>query len=103
MSTMQRVEIEQDFTAWRTAARRLVAQGVPPEEVFFDDGSDALLPGLTAQPEDQADGSAADFRVPRRFMELAEVAADARDEDRWHLLYRLLWRLKREGPGLMKN
>ena len=104
-ATQRHIRIERSFEAWRQAARRLLSEHVPPEEVLFDDGSEAFLPGLAAgEPiaasEPAPDG---DFRVPRRFVELAEVAADAKEADRWQFLYRLLWRLKREGSGLMRN
>src|SRR5690606_7763125 len=77
--------------------------------VLFDDGSEALLPGLAVAEErglcesSPETAAAGDFRVPRQFIELAEVAADARDVGRWQLLYRILWRLKHEGSGLMRN
>ena len=108
-ATQRLVRIDRNFASWREAARRLVAEGVAPEDVLFDDGSEALLPGLAvaeerglceSSPETAAGG---DFRVPRQFIELAEVAADARDAGRWQLLYRILWRLKHEGSGLMRN
>src|SRR5688572_63476 len=105
-ATQRHIRIERSFEAWREAARRLLARDVAPDEVHFDDGSEALLPGLAAEQPVAAPGQAVaerDFRVPRRFVELAEVAADARDDDRWQLLYRLLWRLKSEGSGLLRN
>jgi DNA polymerase len=87
---------ETDFAGWREHARALILADVPPEDVSFvtDDDAPALfedapLPITHAPPDTE-------FRVPRRFVELAEQAALHRDEDRYDLLYRILWRLRGE-------
>lgn len=89
---------EADAAGFRAAARRLVAAGVPPDGVawtvrardagLFDD--DDAAPPAAARRE---------VRVPASFVELCEHAALHRDPQRFHLLYRLLWRLQRE-PAL---
>ena len=96
-----RVPISRDFDSWRRAARRLLAENVPPPDVAFDDGTAGLLPGLTDAP-DAADGGTSAFRVPKRFVDTAKLAADHRDADRWDFLYGLLYRLAHE-PRLMDN
>lgn len=82
-----------DFEGWRRAARSLRSQGVDPAAVVW---SVAREGDLFAEPagveEAAADGPA--FRAPRAFVELAEEAICHRDEDRFNLLYRLLWRLQ---------
>ena len=98
---MRRVTIERSFDAWRRAARRLLAEEVPPHAVSFDDGTGDLLPGLAADAGPPA-GSGGSFAVPKRFVADAKWAADHRDEDRWNFLYRLLHRLSRE-RSLMNN
>ena len=91
---------ETDFAGWREQARALIAADVPPQGVSFvtQDGAPALFE--EAPPAPAAEQSKAEFRVPRRFVELAEQAALHRDTDRFDLLYRILWRLRRE-PQLL--
>jgi len=82
-----------DFNGWRTAARALVLNGVKPADVtwrvkgnapdLFGDEASALL--------EAPEGS---FNVPARFIELAQLAILHRDNSRFALLYRLLWRLR---------
>ena len=80
-----------DFPAWRAEARRLLAAAIPPEQVEWRvTGEGRGLFGTASVPE-AAD--APQPRVPRRFVELAEVAIRHRDPARFALLYRLLWRL----------
>ena len=98
---MRRVPIARDFDSWRRAARRLLAADVPPDQVAFDDGDATLLPGLTEDADDPAVGGPV-LNVPKRFVALAKLAADGRDEDRWGFLYGLLWRL-RDDRRLMDN
>jgi DNA polymerase len=87
---VRRVAIEPDFESWRRAARALLVEGVPPEAVWFDDGSQSVLPGLIDEPvEPTAAGALA---VPKSFVTDAKVAADHRDPERWQFLYGLLVR-----------
>lgn len=79
-----------DFSAWRTTARALLAEEVPPESVLW------VAPGSTgslfdAGPRAPSTGSPA--KVPRRFVLLAEQAVLHRDATTHDVLYRLLWRL----------
>ena len=100
---MQRVKLASpvDFTGWRDEARRLLQAGIPPEHVRFTDATNDT-PLLTDDDEPSAPPlqSFGDIRVPRSFVDLAEQAALHGDDDRYDLLYRLLWRLRQE-PGLM--
>ena len=89
---------ETDFDGWRRAARDFRSAGVRPGEAIFRVGAgdgglfDELAPGLT-------EGSA--FSVPKAFVELAQNVILHRSEDRFDLMYRLLWRLGEE-PDLMR-
>ena len=93
---------ETDFTGWRNAARRLVLDDVPPEDVTWMVGSDdSLFAGPNDGAVDDAAPSKAAFTVPRAFMERCASAILHRDPDRFAFLYRVLWRLRRE-PGLIE-
>lgn len=79
-----------DFAGWRAAARGLLRQGVPPEEVAWrvaGEPSDLLAD----RPMPQVPPTSP-ITVPRELAELAEHAALHRDGDRFALLYRLFWR-----------
>ena len=96
---LMRLEGPTDFEGWRRAARSLRLQGVEPASVVWAVAGEG---DLFAEPdgveEPAANGPA--FRTPRAFVELAEEVICHRGEDRFDLLYRLLWRLERE-PELM--
>ena len=86
-----RLGTETDFDGWRAAARNLRAQGVAPDEALWTVEGDLFC----SPPESDGNGEAAEgaFRVPREFMELAEAVVLHRSDERFALLYRLLWRL----------
>ena len=81
------IEPPDDFAAFRTAARRLLAARIDPADVTWTDRREAaLFPQVPPGPERIA-------AVPRAFVELAEAVACHRDASRWPLLYQLLRRL----------
>lgn len=85
---MREVVHRPDFEGWRAAARRLLADGVPPEQTSWREWTD---PGSAFPETDPRSGSA--FRVPREFVQLAQSVARHSDPARWPLLYAALWRL----------
>ncbi len=92
-----------DFAGWRSRARRLLAAGIPPEAVEWRVAGDA--PGLFAEgevPDAAPDDAGPPATVPRAFVELAEVAIRHRDPERFALLHRVLWRLARGEPALVR-
>ena len=124
-----RLASETDFAGWRDAARGLRARGVPPEAAIWTvDAADLFSPhpeGEGDHPKGGGGGSPDDaeqrgapstafrgpppptgeekplFTVPREFVELADAVILHRSDERFSLLYRLLWRLGRE-PNLMR-
>jgi probable DNA metabolism protein len=89
-----------DLDGFRRAARRLFAQGVPPEQVNWSicEGVD---PGLLDQVSlpvspDPDPVHSAPLSVPPAFVDLMESVILHRDPQRFGLLYQLLWRLQRE-------
>ena len=93
-----------DFTGWREAARALVLNQIPPDAILWSvtgitDASDLFAAGPQSTPL-PAIPPGAEFRVPKRFMELAEAVICHSDPARLALLYRILWRLQRD-PHLL--
>ncbi|HTW68720.1 MAG TPA: UdgX family uracil-DNA binding protein [Acetobacteraceae bacterium] len=80
------LDSETDWQGWRNATRALVLAGVPPEGVHW---------AARSHPEDRSsvlpDGSGS-FNLPRALVAIAALAFQARDPERFALLYRLVWR-----------
>ncbi len=90
------IAVPPDFGAWRETARRLLTDGIPPEDVELTaQEQDAPLSlGLAAQPLPNPAYAIAKPSVPKLFIDLAEIVACHNDPTRWQLLYRVLWRLQ---------
>ena len=84
-----RLASEVDFDGWRMQARTLRAAGVPPDEALWtvDGEGDLFAEPLEAREEGPS------FTAPRAFVELAQNVVLHRSDERFALLYRLLWRL----------
>ncbi len=95
---------ETDFDGWRKAARAMRLAGVEPADARFvvagavgETGSLFQDAGPPAVPQPR-DGQ---FTVPKAFVDVAQEVILHRSDDRFDLMYRLLWRLRDE-PDLMK-
>ncbi|HZW16164.1 MAG TPA: UdgX family uracil-DNA binding protein [Brevundimonas sp.] len=90
---------ETDFEGWRTAARAFRRAGVAPERAAFrvGEGGDGLFDESLPAPRPDW----RPFTVPKAFVDLAADVILHRSDDRFDLLYRLLWRLDGE-PDLMR-
>lgn len=93
---MHTVRIERNFESWRENARELLIRRIPPNQIFWDDGTSG--PTLFSQtgplPEQSETGG---IRLPRKFVELARWVACHSEPQRWGLLYRLAWRIAVQG------
>ncbi len=88
--------INPHYESWRKEARDRLVQGVPPKT-----GSWNLEQGSLFEVESPL-RPLKNPTVPPEFLKLAPYVAAARDEDRWDLLYRILYRLQHENPHLLK-
>jgi len=95
-----RLEALNDFEQWRAAARRLLLDAVPPDEVVWLDPSTPqdlfVTENAPAEVTERKVGV-----VPQRFIDWAEAGICHSDPERFALLYRLLWRLQKD-KGLME-
>ena len=82
-----------DWDGWRTAARSLAIEAVPPEQVIWSvgDPSDLFADG----DREPAPPSAGTFTLPRSLVSLAETVIQSSDPERFSRLYRLIWRAHR--------
>jgi len=83
---------ETDWDGWRLAARTLILAGVEPHTLTWAVGS---------EPEGLPEASGT-FHVPRSLVSLASLAIQAREPDRFGLLYSLFWRVN-AGEKLMED
>ena len=88
-----------DFEGWRGAARGLALAGVPPEDTLW---SVEEARDLFAEPA-AAPAPAGAFSVPRALVDLAETAIQARDPERFALLYALIWRAHRGEKHILED
>ncbi len=80
------------FAEWRNAARRLLAAGIPPEEVGWRVGpAGASLFGKEGLPEPEAP-----VHLPRELVEIAKRVVCHRDPEVPARLYRVIWRAARD-------
>jgi uracil-DNA glycosylase len=90
------LDSETDFKGWRKAARSLVLHEAKPTDVTWivrGDESELFAPATETLPLEAPPGS---FSVSAKFVELAQSAILHHDPERFAILYRLLWRLRRD-------
>ncbi len=92
------LSIEPQFSAWRDEARRLLREGIAPDQIQLvsEESDTALTLGFAAAPEPDPSTAIAQPSVPKAFLDLAEIVACHSDPDRWQLLYQTLWRLQKQ-------
>jgi probable DNA metabolism protein len=85
-----RLEAEDDFDGWRSAARALATAGIATDQIFWQVGNQSInlfaddaLPPPTANP----------ILVPKEFIPVARYAILHRIPERFSLLYALLLRV----------
>jgi DNA polymerase len=90
---MHSAPFDGSFSGWREVARSLLQQGVPPHQITWltDGDSGGLFEHAPAPSSTQVVTPAP--RIPKQLLELLQSAARFRVEDRWSLLYRILWRV----------
>ncbi len=96
-----RLAHQTDLAGWRAAARSLRARHVAPDQVLWTvDGAGSLLAAAADAHTPAPESGPPSFTVPKAFVDLAEDVVLHRSDERFDLLYRLLWRLQDE-PDLM--
>ncbi|MBR0956168.1 UdgX family uracil-DNA binding protein [Bradyrhizobium japonicum] len=90
------LDSQTDFDGWRKAARAFALHHVAPADVEWhvQGQTKDLGPGLSEAPSLPPIETESTFTVPANFIELARIAILYRGDERFALLYRLLWRLK---------
>ena len=90
---MHSASFDGSFAGWREVARSLIQQCVPPHQItWLTDGDSGGLFDHAPVPNG-APAATPPLRIPKQLLELLQSAARFRVEDRWSLLYRILWRV----------
>ena len=99
---MIQVEFEKTFSSWRQKARQFVMEKIHPDDINWSQEALSLFT-LPSEPDSEREVTLLrSFKVPPNFIGLAETVSYARDEQRWDLMYKILFRLVHESPHLLK-
>lgn len=85
------LDCDDNFSLWRDQARVLLGHGIDPAEVTWTQGPMGDLLAVST-PLPQGSGPFR-TRVPSTLLPLLEQAGRYRGEQRWNLLYEVLWRV----------
>ena len=101
---MREVTIEPNWEGWRQAARTLIAERIPPDEILWRETTSTESPerGLFDKVSAPTPPAGEAFLVPRAFLDLARRAAAHSEPDRWRLLYSILFRLSTGDRHLLR-
>ncbi|MDP4645796.1 MAG: TIGR03915 family putative DNA repair protein [Akkermansiaceae bacterium] len=88
---MQSIDPGKNFQTWRQAAKKLITAAAAPEEIIWEKPDPQNLFHTSTLRSDTAEYST--FSVPKEFPQLAKSVACHQSEQRWALLYRILWRI----------
>ncbi|QJB70291.1 TIGR03915 family putative DNA repair protein [Parasphingorhabdus halotolerans] len=103
-----RIEVknETDIAGWREEARTLLVNNIPPEQLDWTVRSRANNSqfdfGVAEPPKLSTAAGTSDFRVAKECLRLINTALLHRNEDRFDLAYRLLFRM-RHAPKIYQN
>jgi DNA polymerase len=91
------VSIENSFASWRDAARKCLRKSIAPEEILWTCGEqNGLFENDSAEAKDERI-----FKVSADFLALAETIICFDDDEKYSLLYRLLFRMIHENRNLL--
>ena len=85
------LDCDDRFATWRDQARVLLGHGIDPSLVTWSQGPMADLLAVPASPPEGPGPFRA--KVPAALLDQLEQAARYCGEQRWNLLYEVLWRV----------
>ncbi|MEP6956776.1 MAG: UdgX family uracil-DNA binding protein, partial [Chthoniobacterales bacterium] len=101
---MEQITFRASLADWQRAARAALQRNVAPDDTIWQElATDQPALDLFEEETSETPGeSAPAFRVPRAFQNLAGLVALHSEEERWALLYRIVWRLTHGEPKLLE-
>lgn len=91
---MKIVSIPQDFNEFRSLSRTLLAQEISPTQLDFRANNELRLLSASGYRMDSQINQASTLRISPKKMRWLQNIAMFRSDDVWHLLYRLLWKIR---------
>ncbi|WP_019606509.1 TIGR03915 family putative DNA repair protein [Teredinibacter turnerae] len=91
------------FEQWRTVARALLQRHVDPASVAWQRDDQPSLLAAFSEDYEALPVLTPSLSVSQEFLQLAESVACCRDDARWALLYRVVWRLIFEDKRLLDD
>ena len=82
-----------NFTDWRSKARRLLLQDVPPDKIIWQTETHLQSNLLAGIESTSADTPSKKINIPREFLQLAQGVGCHRQLKKWDMLYQALWRI----------
>lgn len=99
---MKTVTLPESFEAWRQTARRLLQQEVDPVDVNWSHASELGLDFFDEATSPLPQHPAINHhKVPGEFLAIAKQVSCHRDDTKWPMLYRILWKLTHGEPKLL--
>lgn len=95
---MIEANVGNDFGNWREKARALLQTDVAPDQIIWTNETRKSLFDTDLQENSRR----RIYTVPAEFLFLAETAACCDDDEKWPLLYRLLFRIVHENRNLLQ-
>ncbi|WOO43475.1 TIGR03915 family putative DNA repair protein [Rubellicoccus peritrichatus] len=100
---MKTVTLPETLEAWRQTARQLLKQEIDPVNVNWAPASELSLDFAQEAPElDHQSANGNRHKVPAEFLAMAKDVSCHRDNRKWSMLYRILWKLTHGKPKLLK-
>jgi uracil-DNA glycosylase len=104
---VKQAHFEKTFQGWRDCARQFVLDGISPDQINWSQEELSLFTSTSLNETKNLSESIKNLdpknlTVPPDFIKLATAVSYARNEGRWSLLYRILYRLQNENPNLLK-
>ncbi len=93
-------QFEPHFKSWRVEARRLLIAGIEPEHIQWSEASESLNL-FSMQISEPVVPIKKSPTVPPEFLKAARFVSLSRDDGKWALLYRILFRLQNDEPELL--
>ena len=94
------VSVPETLESWRSTARACLASDIHPNDISWDSSGGASL--LFGDPISRPQILPSAHSVPRRFVSLISAVSCHRDDERWSLLYNILWRLSHDEPHVLQ-
>lgn len=97
---MKVISPPKDFADFRSVSRSLIEEEIPPAQINFRADNDLFRePWLPSQPPSPPSSP---LKVSKNRLRWMQTISMFRSEDTWHLLYRLLWKI-RANPRILEN